>query len=159
LRAVFDLEHVLRMIEWWSPEERVEIPGTSIVTRRLVCFNDRGFCRYYMGLREETKPCEWVYFSLEALKLVEGMAPRRINRHQARKYARRHGLVLPKYMRKVSWRLMAKAVSREAARFIQSRFGELRVSEARYEDLLGEADQQYPAYLKALRGILGSVVA
>jgi len=99
-----------------------------------------------MGLREETKPCEWVYFSLEALKLVEGIALRRINRHQVRKYARRHGPVLPKYMRKVSWRLMVKAMSREAARFIQSRFGELRVSEARYEDLLGEADQQYPAY-------------
>jgi intergrase/recombinase len=44
---------------------------------------------------------------------------------------------------------------REVARFIQSRFGELRVSEARYEDLLGEADQYYPIYLEKLRGELG----
>ncbi len=68
--------------------------------------------------------------------------------------ARRHGLVLPKYMRKASWRLMVKTMNREAARFIQSRFGELRVSEARYEDLLSEADQQYPAYLKLLEETL-----
>jgi len=35
-------EHVLRMLESWKPEERVEIPGTSIVTRRLVCLRERG---------------------------------------------------------------------------------------------------------------------
>jgi len=35
----------------------------------------------------------------------------------------------------------------EVARFIKNRFGELKVSEARYEDLLGEADQYYPKYL------------
>jgi intergrase/recombinase len=143
-------EHVLRMIELWNPDERVEIPGTSIVTERLICLEEQGFCRYYMGLREETKPCEWIYFSTETLGLLSRVAPRHINRHQVRKYAKRHNLVLPKYVRKVSWRLMVKAMSREAARFIQSRFGELRVSEARYEDLLGEADQQYPAYLELL---------
>ncbi|WP_338252532.1 integrase [Pyrodictium abyssi] len=152
-------EHVLRMIETWSPRERVEIPGTNIVTRRLVCFDDKGFCRYYMGLREGTKPCEWVYFSTETLELLGQVAPRHINRHQVRKYAERHNLVLPKYMRKVSWRLMVKAMSRETARFIQSRLGELRISEARYEDLLSEADQQYPAYLKLLEETLSPSIS
>jgi intergrase/recombinase len=50
---------------------------------------------------------------------------------------------------------MIKAMPREVARFIQSRFGELRVSEARYEDLLGEADQHYPRYLERLQRELG----
>jgi len=45
---------------------------------------------------------------------------------------------------------MIKAIPREVARFVQSRLGELRVSEARYEDLLGEADQYYPKYLAVL---------
>ena len=54
---------------------------------------------------------------------------------------------------------MVKAMSREAARFIQSGFGELRVSEARYENLLGEADEAYPAYLRLLREMFGGVVA
>ena len=153
------LEHTLRMLEAWSPRERVEIPGTSIVTGRLVCFEEQGFCRYYMGLREEAKPCEWIYFSTWTLRFLSQIAPRHVNRHQVTKYAERHNLVLPKYMRKVSWRLMIESMSREAARFIQSRFGELRVSEARYEDLLGEADRAYPAYLRALRRRLGGVVA
>jgi intergrase/recombinase len=148
-------EHVLRMIELWNPDDTVEIPGTGIVTRRLVCLDDRGFCRYYMGLREGTKPCEWIYFSAESLTLLLEFVPKHINRHQVRKYAKRHGLLLPKYMRKIAWRLMIKAMSREVARFIQSRFGELRVSEARYEDLLSEADENYPKYLKHLYSALG----
>ena len=151
-------EHVLRMLESWNPGERVEIPGTSIITGRLVCFGEREFCRYYMGLREKTKPCEWIYFSTETLKLLSQIVPKHINRHQGRKYARRHGLVLPRYMRKVAWRLMVKTMPREVARFIQSRFGELRVSEARYEDLLGEADDAYPAYLRVLREVFGGVL-
>jgi len=62
--------------------------------------------------------------------------------------------LMPKYVRKIAWRLMIKAMPREVARYIQSRFGELRVSEARYEDLLNEADQHYPRYLEKLRGEL-----
>jgi intergrase/recombinase len=46
---------------------------------------------------------------------------------------------------------MIQVIPREVARFIQSRFGELRVSESRYEDLLSEADECYPRYLEYLR--------
>ena len=147
-------EHVLRMFEKWNPSEVIEIPGLNIITKRLICFEDRGFCRYYMGLRGSEKPCEWIYFSADTLKLLWEFAPKHVNRHQISKYAKRHNLVLPKYMRKASWRLMVKAVPREVARFIQSRFGELRVSEARYEDLLGEADEAYPKYLRMVRKYL-----
>ena len=147
-------EHVLRMFEKWNPSEVIEIPGLNIITKRLVCFEDRGFCRYYMGLRGSEKPCEWVYFSAGTLKLLREFASKHVNRHQVSKYAKRHNLILPKYMRKASWRLMVKAMPREVARFIQSRFGELRVSEARYEDLLGEADEEYPKYLGMVREYL-----
>jgi len=102
LKSGMHFEQILAMIELWNPGEMIEISGTSIVTRRLVCFEDRGFCRYYMGLREGTKPCEWVYFSLNSLNLLQAFAPKHINRHQVRKYARRHGLILPKFIRKVS---------------------------------------------------------
>ncbi|MEM0297788.1 integrase [Desulfurococcus sp.] len=142
------LEHTLKMIEEWNPSEVVEVPGVGLETKRLVCFEKEGFCRYYMGLKGPEKPCEWVYMSLETAKVLGTIAPKYIDRNAIRKYAKRHGLVLPKYMRKVAWRLMIKAMPREVARFIQSRFGELRVSEARYEDLLSEADQYYPKYLE-----------
>jgi intergrase/recombinase len=57
-------------------------------------------------------------------------------------------------MRKVSWRLVMKVMSREVVRFIQSRFGELKISKARYEDLLSEADEHYPKYLNYLNNTL-----
>lgn len=45
-------------------------------------------------------------------------------------------------------------VPREVARFIQSRFGELKIFEARYEDLLSEADEHYSKYLNYLQNTL-----
>jgi len=51
----------------------------------------------------------------------------------------------------VAWRLMIKSMPREIARFVQSRFGELKISESRYEDLLAEADEYYPKYLERLK--------
>jgi len=142
-------EHVLKMIESWNPDEVVEIPGVGIETKRLVCFDV--FCRYYMGLRESAKQCEWIYMTAEAAKLAQEIAGKKISRQNVWRYAKRHNLVAPKMMRKVAWRLMIKAISREAARFIQSRFGELEISEARYEDLLSEADEEYPKYLQTVR--------
>jgi len=151
-------EHVLKMVENWSPNEVIEIPGIGIETKRLVCFEDKGFCRYYMGLRGSEKPCEWIYMGFETTRLIQEIGGRRISRHIVRIYAKRHSLLAPKYMRKISWRLMVKAMNREVARFIQSRFGELRISEARYEDLLTEADEIYPKYVEILRNMLQEVI-
>ncbi|PUA33335.1 MAG: integrase [Zestosphaera tikiterensis] len=144
-------EHVLKMIKEWDPDEVIEIPNVGIESSRLVCFEDSDFCRYYMGLKGSEKPCEWIYFSIETLDMLEEIAPTHINRSPITKYAKRHELILPKYMRKIAWRLMIKTIPREVARFIQSRFGELRISEARYEDLLSEADESYLKYLEHLK--------
>jgi len=59
-------------------------------------------------------------------------------------------------LRKVSWRILVQVVPGEVARFIQSRFGELKISEARYEDLLSKADKHYPKYLEKLRRLFNS---
>jgi len=45
------LSHALHLIENYNPGEIVEIPGVGLETTRLVCFKDKGFCRYYVGLR------------------------------------------------------------------------------------------------------------
>jgi intergrase/recombinase len=145
------LSHALMLIETYNPSEIIEIPGVGLESRRLVCFYDKSFCRYYLGVRDIAKPCEWIYFSTDTLKLLEMYKGSRINRRTVEKYVNNHGLLAPKYMRKASWRIMVQVMSREVARFIQSRFGELKISEARYEDLLSEADKQYPNYLNHLR--------
>jgi len=144
------LSHTLLLVELFSPRDLVEISGVELETTRLVCFQDKGFCRYYLGVRGHVKPCEWAYFSLETLRLLEKHAGRKIKRSTLEEYTKNHDLLPPKYMRKVAWRLMIRVMPREIARFIQSRLGELKISEARYEDLLGEADQYYPAYLESL---------
>jgi len=148
------LSHALYLVENYNPREIVEISGLEIDTPRLVCFHDKGFCRYYVGIRETAKPCEWAYFSTKTLKLLEKYAGSTVNRRPLEVYVKRRGLLLPKYMRKAAWRLMIRVISREIARFIQSRFGELKISEARYEDLLSEADEHYPKYLSLLQSTL-----
>jgi len=144
------LSHAIHIIESFNPEEIIEINGLDVETHRLVCFEDKSFCRYYVGLRESVKPCEWAYFSIDTLRLLKEYSGISISRRALTKYVRRRNLLLPKYVRKISWRLMIKVMSREVARFIQSRFGELKISEARYEDLLGEADEHYPRYINLL---------
>jgi intergrase/recombinase len=103
-----------------------------------------------VGICETIKPCEWAYFSTNTLRLLGEYAGSTVNRRPLEIYVKRRSLLLPKYMRKVAWRLMIRVMPREVARFIQSRLGELKISEAGYEDLLGEADQYYPAYLESL---------
>ncbi len=142
--------HALKLIETWKPNEKIEIPEIDLITDRLVVFQDKGFCRYYLGLKDTTKRCEWAYISIETLNLINEVALKRIDRSAFSGFAKRNNLIKPKFMRKVAWRFMIKAMEREVARFTQSRFGELRVSEARYEDLLTEADQAYPNYLKLI---------
>jgi intergrase/recombinase len=151
------LSHALTLIRSFNPDEVVEVNGLDVDTKRLVCFQDRGFCRYYLGVRRGVKPCEWAYFSTETLEMLKKCAGRRVGRYAIRKYCRRNGLPASKYMRKVAWRLMIQVMPREVARFIQSRFGELKISEARYEDLLGEADEYYPRYLERLSTIIPSI--
>jgi intergrase/recombinase len=151
------LSHTIRLLENWSPNEVIEINGLGIDTQRLVCFEDKGFCRYYLGVREIVKPCEWAYLSIETLRLIEKYGGTHIDEYAIIKYAKRNNLLPPKYMRKISWRLMIQTMNREIARFIQSRFGELKVSEARYEDLLSEADQYYPKYLQHLNETIPTV--
>jgi len=148
------LSHALMLAESFRPNEVVEINGLDVDTPRLVVFEDKGFCRYYMGLREVVKPCERAYFSIETLKLLEKHAGKSVRRRVLEKYVEKHELLLPKYVRKVAWRLMMRAMPREVARFVQSRFGELKVSEARYEDLLAEADEHYSKYLEQLRRLV-----
>jgi intergrase/recombinase len=150
------LSHAIQVVKEFRPSEAVEIPAIGLATKRLVCFEDKGFCRYYAGIKGPQKPCEWAYLSTETLQLLQRYADRSINRSVVARYVKRHGLLAPKMMRKVSWRILVQVMPREVAKFIQSRFGELRISEARYEDLLSEADSYYPKYLEKLRELVYS---
>jgi hypothetical protein len=49
---------------------------------------------------------------------------------------------------------MIKVMFREIAGFIRSGFGELKISEARYEDLLREADERNPKRLSCVKQVI-----
>jgi len=51
---------------------------------------------------------------------------------------------------------LSAVMIREVAGFVQSKFRELRISEARYEDLLSEVDEHYPRYIEKLRELFNS---
>ena len=141
--------HALRLIKEFRPDEKVEIPSLGLIPR-LVIFDEKGFCRYFLGLTNTSKRCDWVYMSTETLNLLKENSGKTINRSTLTRYIKKHNLILPKYIRKISWRIMIKTVGREISKFLQSRYGELSISEARYENLLTEADEKYPAYLRAI---------
>ncbi len=147
------LKHAIHIIRTFSPEENIEISEIDLVTKRLVCFDT--FCRYYVGIRGTQKPCEWIWFSKELLQDLRRLRGIEIKRDRVSKYAARHNLVVPKLMRKVNWRILTSTIpDKDVARFIQSRFGELKISEARYGDLLTKADEWYPRVLEKLRELL-----
>jgi excinuclease UvrABC helicase subunit UvrB len=72
------------------------------------------------------KPCEWAYLSKETIDMTREIAGARMRRQVIQKYAREHGLLPPKTMRKISWRLMIKAMPREVARFYNQGLESLR---------------------------------
>jgi len=46
----------------------MKIEMTNSYTKRLVYFEDRRFCRYYLGIHKG-KPYEWIYFPTEPYHL------------------------------------------------------------------------------------------
>jgi len=143
------LEHVVKLVANYNPNQVVYIDMLDDYTPRLVCLDE--FCRYYMGYRGG-KPCEWVYFPRSLIKLLERYRGTERKRSKVSDYARYHNLLRPKYLRKINWRILTKTLTdKDVARFIQSRFSELKISEARYGDLLTEADTQYSKVLEVFR--------
>ncbi|MEM4593114.1 MAG: integrase, partial [Sulfolobales archaeon] len=143
------LEHVVKLVATFKPKEVVYIPMLDREVLRLACFEK--FCRYYLGLTGG-KPCEFVYFPKELLDPLSEHSGELRESTTVSRYFTRHDLLRPKYLRKLNWRVLTRVVpDKDVCRFVQSRLGELRVSEARYGDLLREADRLYPKALEALR--------
>ena len=146
------VRHAVRLIESFRPEEEVFIEMLGDYAQRLTCYDS--FCRYYLGVKGG-KPCEWVYFPKELLKLLNKYEGIKRDEKAITRHAIRHNLLRPKYLRKINWRYCVKTIKdKDVCRFIQSRLGELKVSETRYGDLLEEADQEYPKLVDMLNSLI-----
>ena len=150
LESGLRFEHALRFLG--SPQLEGQVSVFDRIYPRLYCDNEGGYCRAYLGFNRGVKRAEFAYFSLETLELIRRLTPWSVYPRSVQRYAARHSLVRPGLLRKASWQLLiASGVPREIARFLHSRFGEIRVSEAYYEDLVKEADEYYPKYLAHLK--------
>ncbi|RLF08016.1 MAG: integrase, partial [Thermoprotei archaeon] len=124
LESGLRVNHALMFIKAYSPSDVIEVPGVDVITGRLVILD--AHCRYYLGVRDSVKPCEWVFFSKDLLPLLEAFKGVNVSRHALLKYVKGHGLLLPKYLRKVNWRIITRAIpDKDVCRFIQSRLGEI----------------------------------
>jgi len=149
------LGHVVKLVETYGPDEIVYVEMMDDYSIRLVCFED--FCRYYLGYKGG-KPCEWVYFPKELVSLLSKYGGTKRDRVVVSKYALRKGLLRPKYLRKLHWRVGKKAIQdKDVLRFIQSRFGKLKISEEKYGDLLADADSEYPKLMEMLKKGLNDI--
>jgi len=144
------LKHVMQMVTEYSPREVVKIEMTDSYTERLVCFENRGFCRYYLGIHTG-KPCEWIYFPTELLPLIEKYKGIKRWDDNVGKYAREHSLVRAKVFRELNWQILKKVVPLDVARFIHTRFGEPEISAISYDNLLRDSDIHYPKAVEVLR--------
>jgi len=159
LYSAVRFEHALRLFDEWNPDERLYVSYLNRNVKRLECFDDRGFCRYYMGKETDKKPAGFAYFPKQLLALIEQYREKLPNKRRIERVVSNLGVLRPKMVRVFALREM-KAVfgDTDVWKFITSKFGELSVSARHYLDLLQEADRLYPSYIQHIEKKLGSTL-
>jgi len=105
------------------------------------------FVRVELDWRRGAKQAIWAYLLHEPPKL-------RVDASAVSKYAERHGLLPPKYIRKfVATQMRKLGLQPDTIDFIQGRVPQ-KVLGKHYLDLLAVADLEYPAYAQWLRQTL-----
>ena len=110
------------------------------------CVEVNGFYRCKLGWKRGMKRALWAYL-LEPLP----REPVRFTRKQVYKHAKKHGLVLPKYIRKfVATKMSELDIPDDVIDFYQGRVPE-RVLNKSYAQKRGKADKWYKVYAEWLR--------
>ena len=110
---------------------------------RLECVEVNGFYRCMVGWKRGMKRALWAY-------LVQLPQKQHVTRYMVESYAKRHGLVMPKYIRKfVSTKMSELDIPDDVINFIQGRAPQ-SVLERSYASKLGKADKWYKVYAEWL---------
>jgi len=106
-----------------------------------------GFYRCNMGLLRGRKQAFWAY-------LIELPPEVKVTDRQVTSYARKMGLISPKYIRKfVATKMAELDIPPHVIDFIQGRVAK-NVLMQHYAQLVGLADKWYPRYAEWLKGAL-----
>ncbi len=146
--------HVHGALRAWTPEEEIYVAWLNRTITRLECPGTH--CRYYLGLEREIKPAAFIFFPRTLLPEIEEYREVLPSPRWIQKIAQRLGILSPKYIRTYALRELKRVFGdTDLYRFIAGKFGELTVSARHYSDLLQEADEAYPKYIKHIRAELG----
>jgi len=135
-------EHAMKLLNNWDPK-KLQVA--------------EGFCRYTLGLIKSSKACFFAYFPNELLPIIEEFlaGPRpHLSRRRVWQYAKDHGLVRPKYIRKWSYTKMIElGIPESVADFIHGR-GPRSVGAQHYLEKVRVAEQYMPRFMDYLRELL-----
>jgi len=136
------MEHAIELLNNWD-RKKLQIA--------------EGFCRYTLGLIRSSKACFFAYFPNELLPIIEEFlsGPRpHLSRRRIWQYAKNHGLVRPKYVRKWSYTKMIElGIPESVADFIHGR-GPRTVGAQHYLEKARVAEQYIPKFIEHLRATL-----
>ena len=145
--------HIHNMLQTWAPEEELYVPWLNRAITRLECLEEH--CRYYLGKERDVKPAAFIFFPIHLRSRIEEYRDAVPSPRWIEKVAQRRQILQPKLVRTYALREMKRVLGdTDTYKFIVGKFGELTVSARHYMDLLAEADQAYPAYIKHIRAEL-----
>ncbi len=143
------LRHIITMLSSFKPYEEAKHP-TGKFERRLTCFEDLGFCRYYLGIKLGKKRCDYIYYPLFKVKQVE------IDYQHLKDIFHHHGIRFKLLRKWVEQQLTQLAhennIPLDAVKLILSRG--LSVSGIHYLNTRDWADRLFSIYVKWLKEVM-----
>jgi hypothetical protein len=96
-----------------------DLPEQAIVVFHALVFTEETVTREQLVVIISRDKAPMQQLTLETLELLKEYAGSKAGRRPLEKFVSRRNLLLPKYMRKVAWRLMIRVMPREVARFFE----------------------------------------
>ncbi|MEB3755801.1 MAG: helix-turn-helix domain-containing protein [Caldisphaeraceae archaeon] len=150
-------EHLLFTLKNWRPDEKLYVSFLNRPVKRLECFNS--FCRYYAGIIHARKRAVFAYFPTYLIPYINEYRDKIPSKRRIEKVVKKKGGLMPSLIRTYALREMKAVIKDEDVyKFMIGKLSELTVTARHYLDLLSEADNAYPQYIKYLEEVMGDAV-
>ncbi len=147
------LSHIVYMLNNWTPDEIVQHMNGAYEPR-LFC--NELFCRYYVGIKEAGKRCDYIYFPKSLLREIEQTAPLgkpyRYFKDWYHHHGIEHGFLRSFFEQRAKQVAIDNKIPDDAVKLLMSR--ELSISGTHYDDTRRRADQLYSILIKHLEKVI-----
>ncbi len=147
------LSHIVYMLNNWKPDEIVQHMN-GVYEPRLYCAET--FCRYYVGIKEAGKRCDYIYFPRSLLREIEQTVPLgkpyRYYKDWYHHHDIEHGFLRSFFEQRAKQTAIDNKIPEDAVKLLMSR--ELSISGTHYDDTRRRADQLYSILVKELEKVI-----